>query len=113
MQLLLKCADLSNVVRPFTLADKARDFLGEEFFRQGSLELASDMEYTSPLKDRASLDKTKSWIGFVSSVCLPLFQAVAKEVSELICNSRQVEANLVAWKEEQQPEVPPPDTTCE
>jgi hypothetical protein len=101
MQLILKCGDISNVSRPFDLADKWCDVLCEEFFRQGDLEMANGMEYTSPLNDRSTLDKPKSQIGFYTFVCLPLFQTTARAVPELLCNVRQVEANLAVWKEAQ------------
>jgi hypothetical protein len=99
LQLILKCGDISNVARPFDLADKWCDVLCEEFFRQGDLEMANGMEYTSPLNDRSTLDKPKSQIGFYTFVCLPLFQTTAREVPELTCNVRQVEMNLAIWKE--------------
>jgi hypothetical protein len=102
MQLILKCGDISNVSRPFELADKWCDVLCEEFFRQGDLEMANGMEYTSPLNDRSHLDKPKSQIGFYTFVCLPLFQAAAKAVPTLQCNVEQVESNLAIWKDAQQ-----------
>lgn len=98
MQGLLKCGDISNVSRPFELADKWCDVLCEEFFRQGDLEMASGMEYTSPLNDREHLDKPKSQIGFYTFVCLPLFQGVTRLVPELQCNVDQVQSNLAVWK---------------
>ena len=98
MQLLLKCGDISNVSRPFDLADKWVDVLCEEFFRQGDLEQAQGMEYTSPLNDREHLDKPKSQIGFYTFVCLPLFQAMAKAVPKLDCNVQQINSNLSVWK---------------
>jgi hypothetical protein len=101
LQLILKCGDISNVARPFELADKWCDVLCEEFFRQGDLEAASGMEYTSPLNDRSHLDKPKSQIGFYTFVCLPLFQAAAKAVPSLIRNVTQVESNLRIWREAQ------------
>ena len=97
MQMLLKCGDISNVSRPFVLADKWCDVLCEEFFRQGDLEMANGMEYTSPLNDRSHLDKPKSQIGFYSFVCLPLFQATAKAIPPLICNVQQIESNLAVF----------------
>ncbi|OHS92997.1 3'5'-cyclic nucleotide phosphodiesterase family protein [Tritrichomonas foetus] len=100
MQLLLKCADISNVSRPFELADKWCDVLCEEFFRQGDLEKTSGMEYTSPLNDREHLDKPKSQIGFYTFVCLPLYQCAAKALPPLQVNVEQVEANLAVWKAE-------------
>ena len=98
MQLVLKCADVSNVSRPFDLADKWCDVLCEEFFRQGDLEMANGMEYTSPLNDRAHLDKPKSQIGFYTFVCLPLYQATARGIPALQINVDQVQSNLARWK---------------
>jgi GAF domain-containing protein len=98
MQLLLKCGDVSNVSRPFELADKWCDVLCEEFFRQGDLEMANGMEYTSPLNDREHLDKPKSQIGFYTFVCLPLYQTGARAVAQLQCNVDQVQSNLSVWK---------------
>ena len=102
MQLVLKCGDISNVSRPFELADKWCDVLCEEFFRQGDLEMANGMEYTSDLNDRAHLDKPKSQIGFYTFVCLPLFEAMARAVPELIVNVNQVKSNLSIWKKQKE-----------
>ena len=100
MKMLLKCGDISNVSRPFELANKWCDVLCEEFFRQGDLEAAQGMEYTSDLNDRAHLDKAKSQIGFYTFVCLPLYQATAKAIPKLQCNVDQVMSNLAVWKSE-------------
>ena len=100
MQLILKCADISNVSRPFEIANKWCDVLCEEFFRQGDLEKTKGMEYTSPLNDRAHLDKPKSQIGFYTFVCLPLYQTTAKAIPMLKVNAEQVTSNLAVWKKE-------------
>ncbi|EAX94584.1 3'5'-cyclic nucleotide phosphodiesterase family protein [Trichomonas vaginalis G3] len=102
MQMLLKCGDISNVSRPFELADKWCDVLCEEFFRQGDLEQAQGMNYTSDLNDRAHLDKPKSQIGFYTFVCLPLYQATAKAIPKLQVNVDQVNSNLAIWKKAQE-----------
>ena len=98
MQCILKCSDISNVSRPFELADKWCDVLCEEFFRQGDLEMASGMEYTSPLNDREHLDKPKSQIGFYTFVCLPLYETSARLFPQLQVNVDQVKSNLAIWK---------------
>ena len=102
MQMILKCGDISNVSRPFELANKWCDVLCEEFFRQGDLEQASGMEYTSDLNDRAHLDKPKSQIGFYTFVCLPLYQATAQAIPKLQVNVDQVNSNLAIWKEQKE-----------
>jgi hypothetical protein len=98
MQLVLKCGDVSNVSRPFDLADKWCDVLCEEFFRQGDLEMAQGMEYTSPLNDREHLDKPKSQIGFYTFVCLPLYQTCSRALPPLEVNCDQIKSNLGVWK---------------
>ena len=98
LKLLLKSSDISNVARPFELADKWCDVLCEEFFRQGDLEKASGMEYTSTNNDREHLDKPKSQIGFYTFVCLPLYQTAARVFPELQANVEQVQSNLKIWK---------------
>ena len=98
MELVLKCGDISNVSRPFELADKWCDVLCEEFFRQGDLEKTNGMEYTSPLNDRAHLDKPKSQIGFYTFVCLPLYETAARAVPALQVNVDQIKSNLAVWK---------------
>jgi hypothetical protein len=87
------------VSRPFDLADKWCDVLCEEFFRQGDLEMAQGMEYTSPLNDREHLDKPKSQIGFYTFVCLPLYETCARAAPALTCNCDQIKSNLAVWKE--------------
>ena len=98
MQLLLKVADISNVSRPFKLADKWCDILCEEFFRQGDNELANGLELSSPLNDRNNQDKPKGQIGFYNFVCLPLYQVVARVFPPLEVNLLSVKSNLDVWK---------------
>jgi hypothetical protein len=102
ISLVLHCADISNVSRPFEMANKWCDVLCEEFFRQGELEATHGMSYTSPLNDRAHLDKPKSQIGFYTFVCLPLYQLAAKALPQLQLNVDQVLANLAVWKAAQE-----------
>jgi len=100
MQLLLKASDISNVARPFELANRWCDALCEEFFHQGDLEQTKGMQYTSPLNDREHLDKPKSQIGFYTYVCLPLFEAISKVAPILIPCVEQIHSNLEIWKRE-------------
>ena len=97
MCLLLKVADISNVSRPFEIADKWCDILNVEFFRQGDLEKASGIGLTSPLNDREHPDKPKSQIGFYNFVCLPLYNLVARLFPPLQVNADSVKSNLAVW----------------
>lgn len=98
MQLLLKVSDISNVSRPFAIADKWCDVLCEEFFRQGDSEVELGIGLTSPLNDRQNSNKPKSQIGFYNFICLPLFQIMARIFPPLQVNVDSVKSNLEVWK---------------
>jgi 3',5'-cyclic-nucleotide phosphodiesterase len=74
----MKVSDISNVARPFELADRSCDILNREFFAQGDLEKKVGIGLTSPLNDRESANKPKSQIGFYNFVCLPLYNLLAR-----------------------------------
>jgi hypothetical protein len=97
--MLMKCADLAPVVRPFDLASKWAEFVGLEFFKQGDLERASGMNYTSIVGDREHLDKAKSQMGFYISVCRPLFVGVASIMPSMEGSVKQLNANINQWQE--------------
>ena len=98
LKLILKVADISNVSRPFGLADNWCDILCNEFFRQGDLEKETGIGLTSPLNDRENSDKPKSQIGFYNFICLPLYQVVARIFPPLQVNADSVKSNLEKWK---------------
>ena len=98
LQLVIKVADISNVSRPFELANKWCDILNNEFFRQGDLEKESGIGLTSPLNDRENSDKPKSQIGFYNFICLPLYQVVALIFPPLQVNVDSLKSNLEVWK---------------
>jgi hypothetical protein len=98
MKIVLKVADISNVSRPFELADKWCDILCQEFFRQGDVEKATGIGFTSPLNDRENTDKPKSQIGFYNFICIPLYNLLVRIFPRLhpFCDS--VKSNLETWK---------------
>jgi 3',5'-cyclic-nucleotide phosphodiesterase len=98
LQLIMKVGDISNVSRPFELADRWCDILNEEFFHQGDLEKESGIGLTSPLNDRETSNKPKSQIGFYNFICLPLYSVVAKLYTPLQVQVDQVKSNLEQWK---------------
>jgi hypothetical protein len=98
MKLVLKVADISNVSRPFEIADKWCDILCDEFFRQGDLEKQSGIGLTSPLNDREHVDKPRSQIGFYNFICLPLYQIVVRIFPGLSPLLEAVKSNLEVWK---------------
>lgn len=83
MELLLNAADISNVARPFSLADKWCDLILDEVGRPNE----NDKSY-----------KPKSQIGFYDLICIPLFQTVVKIFPDLEVILNSVKSNLEVWK---------------
>ncbi|OHT00473.1 3'5'-cyclic nucleotide phosphodiesterase family protein [Tritrichomonas foetus] len=98
MTMLMKVSDISNVSRPFEIADKWCDVLCEEFWRQGDMELAQGHPVSSSLNERGTGNKPKGQVGFYNFVCLPLYQAIARIFPELEVNLNAVKSNLEIWK---------------
>jgi hypothetical protein len=98
MQHLLKCADLSACVRQYDVAEKSRDYIGEEFFRQGEIDKVPGIVYDGSVKDRQHLDKKRSQIAFFAGVCLPTFEALVKIVPALELLLNQLKMNLDMWR---------------
>ncbi|EAY15670.1 3'5'-cyclic nucleotide phosphodiesterase family protein [Trichomonas vaginalis G3] len=99
MCLLIKIADISNVARKFETADRWCAILCEEFFRQGDLERANGMAYSSPMNDREHLNKAASQLGFYKNVCLPLFDIASQIVGGMDDVVEQVRSNMKVWEE--------------
>jgi 3',5'-cyclic-nucleotide phosphodiesterase len=99
VQLIMKVADISNVSRPFNLADKWCDILNIEFFHQGDLEKEVGIGLTSPLNDRETSNKPKSQIGFYNFICIPLYTVLARQHPPLHVLIDSVKSNLQKWVE--------------
>jgi hypothetical protein len=98
LEILIKVADVSNVSRPFEIADKWCDILNVEFFHQGDLEKEEGIGLTSPLNDRTSANKPKSQIGFYTFVCIPLYTILSRLYPPLVVQLEAVQSNLEQWK---------------
>jgi hypothetical protein len=73
---LIKCADISNVARPFDRAFEWAKILIEEFSSQGDLERELGM-HVLPMNDRSKIILEDSQIGFMRFVALGLFQSIS------------------------------------
>ncbi len=96
LQMIIKCSDISNEVRPSTVAEPWVDNLLEEFFCQSDREKAEGLP-TAPFMDRQKVTKpsaqgklfliniffTKKIVGFIGFVMIPLYECLAKIVPNL------------------------------
>ncbi|KAJ3041584.1 High affinity cAMP-specific and IBMX-insensitive 3',5'-cyclic phosphodiesterase 9A [Rhizophlyctis rosea] len=77
LQMIMKCADISNEVRPTDVAEPWVDCLLEEFFTQSDLEKAQGLPF-APFMDREKVTKANAQVGFIAFVMIPLFELVSK-----------------------------------
>ncbi|KAJ8652111.1 hypothetical protein O0I10_012262 [Lichtheimia ornata] len=114
---LIKCADISNVTRPFLRAVKWAELLVQECVQQGDLERAMGMP-SVPMNDRDKVILEDSQIGFIKFVALELFDSVRQVMPEMSFTVEYIRENLKRWEhrkqctaEEQQRQPPPTSTT--
>lgn len=93
MQFLLKCADISNVCKPWEVAKKWAERVSDEFFRQGDLEKSKGFT-PAPHMDRSKSSASKTTANFIDFVARPLFECLQKfmptaSVALKHCNSNR------------------------
>ncbi|TPX65455.1 hypothetical protein SpCBS45565_g05142 [Spizellomyces sp. 'palustris'] len=77
IQMIVKCADISNEVRPQHVSEPWVDSLLEEFFAQSDREKAEGLPW-APFMDRQKVTKASAQVGFIGFVMIPLFELVSK-----------------------------------
>lgn len=94
---LIKCADISNVARPFHWGTKWAELLVQEFVCQGDLEKQLGLPVL-PMNDRSKVVLEDSQIGFIKFVALDLFQTVSHVLNEISFAVEQMQKNLKRWE---------------
>jgi hypothetical protein len=95
--MIIKAADLSNVVRDFSEAERTSKKLVAEMHRQGKIEIELGLPI-SPMCDPN--DKTPlcvGQIGFYSSVAGPLMKKLHAFFPDVEGNLKQFDENLARW----------------
>ncbi|KAI9316738.1 hypothetical protein BX666DRAFT_1858840 [Dichotomocladium elegans] len=98
---LIKCADISNVARPFVRAIKWAELLVEECVLQGDLERAMGLP-SMPLNNRDKVVLEDSQIGFIKCVASGLFEVVREVLPDLSFAMDYINDNLKHWEERKQ-----------
>ncbi|GAA5816888.1 hypothetical protein MFLAVUS_010423 [Mucor flavus] len=94
---LMKCADISNVARPFARAFEWANILIEEFASQGDLERELGL-HILPMNDRSKIVLEDSQIGFMKFVALGLFTIIGDYTEELSFPVEHIKMNLSIWE---------------
>ncbi|CAO3703431.1 unnamed protein product [Rhizopus stolonifer] len=94
---LIKCADISNVARPFSRAFEWAKILVEEFACQGDLEKQLGFPVIA-MNDRAKIVLEDSQIGFIKFVALGLFESMHGYMQDLSFPVEHIKRNLKIWE---------------
>ncbi|MCJ1287486.1 3',5'-cyclic-nucleotide phosphodiesterase [Xylographa opegraphella] len=98
--LLIKCADISNVARPFDVAAKWSDVLQLEFARQGEMEKDVGIPTTlfgGPPELGNMTKLANSQIGFMNIYASPLFEAVTDILPGMKFAVKEIKINQAIW----------------
>lgn len=99
MKLLLKVADLSNMIRPFDVGTSWANILVEECVSQGDEEQKLGIGYTSPMNERNGISMARSQVLFFQNYGIPLINTIVKAVPDLAPIKDQFEINFQRWKD--------------
>lgn len=98
--LLIKCADISNVARPWIVAEKWTYKLQDEFAHQGEMEKNIGMETTlfgGPPEIGNMLKLANGQIGFMTIFAHPLFANVADVIPAMGFAAEEILVNKGVW----------------
>jgi hypothetical protein len=86
--MLLKASDVSNPSRPIRIADKWNDLVYEEFYSEGDVDKERGRPH-NPLHDRENNIISKSSVGFIGFVVLPIFQSLENFLATVTTEAEQ------------------------
>ncbi|KAL4925185.1 3',5'-cyclic-nucleotide phosphodiesterase PDE2 [Aspergillus undulatus] len=98
--LLIKCADISNVARPWEVAEKWTKILQEEFANQGEMEKEVGMEtalFGGPPELGNVYKLATGQMGFMSIFALPLFEGVSDILEGMRFTVDHIRSNHTRW----------------
>lgn len=102
LQMIVKCSDISNEVRPTDVSEPWCEALLDEFFCQSDAEKAKGLPF-APFMDRDKVTKPGAQIGFISFVMIPLYELAAKVLPNMEDNViRPIKESLLYYKQMQE-----------
>jgi len=97
MELILKCADISNVLKPFATAKRWAIRVTDEFYLQGDLERSRGMAVTQ-MCDRGVQAPVALQKAFIDYLCAPWYEAVAGAFPAFAPALAQMRENRAKWE---------------
>jgi hypothetical protein len=97
MELIIKAADISNVVKPFAVARRWALRVTDDFFMQGDVERERGMDVT-PSCDRFVQSRVALQKGLIDHVTAPYFAAISRVFPSLARFEAQMKDNNASWE---------------
>ncbi|KAI9222497.1 hypothetical protein BC828DRAFT_437542 [Blastocladiella britannica] len=104
LEMIIKCADVSNVVRPLHLAKGWADCIQEEMFCQGDVERELELPI-SGFGDRVHPQPARLGVTFADYMVAPLFQTMGKAITGMETYLRNIAVTRDYWAGVLQAEV--------
>lgn len=77
--MMMTASDVSAITKPWEVQLKVADLIASEFFEQGDLEKTQLNIKPAEMMDRDKKDRLPDMqVGFIDSICLPVYQAIAE-----------------------------------
>ncbi|KAI9179328.1 3',5'-cyclic-nucleotide phosphodiesterase [Blastocladiella emersonii ATCC 22665] len=96
LEMLIKCADVSNVIRPLHLAKGWSDCIQEEMFQQGDVEREQGLP-VSGFGDRLAPQSARLGMSFSEYMCAPLFRTMGKAIPRMEAYLKNIAVTRDYW----------------
>ncbi|XP_025423158.1 dual 3',5'-cyclic-AMP and -GMP phosphodiesterase 11-like isoform X3 [Sipha flava] len=99
--MLMTVCDLAAITKPWEIQKRVAELVTNEFFEQGDIERRNFNLTPSDQMDRDKKDQLPMMqVGFIDSVCLPIYRAIADLSDTLEPLIEGIERNKAHWLEE-------------
>eukprot|EP00047_Mylnosiga_fluctuans_P009582 m.12131 g.12131 ORF g.12131 m.12131 type:complete len:1098 (-) comp2702_c0_seq1:101-3394(-) len=98
MGMLMTAADLAAIVKPFDTQKRTAEIVYKEFFEQGDQERQLGRTPASIFNRSKVTSLPKMQLGFIDFVCLPVYDALARQFPGLQCLTKSIRANRERWE---------------
>ncbi|PFX27035.1 dual 3',5'-cyclic-AMP and -GMP phosphodiesterase 11-like isoform X1 [Stylophora pistillata] len=97
--MMMTACDLSAITKPWPVQRRTALLVAEEFFQQGDLEQQELKSTPMAMMDRAKKDELPQMqVGFIDSVCLPLYKAFTQMSPKLAPLKEGCRENKLQWQ---------------
>ncbi|KAL8571841.1 Dual 3',5'-cyclic-AMP and -GMP phosphodiesterase 11 [Nucella lapillus] len=99
--MMMTASDVAAITKPWDVQKKVAELVASEFFEQGDMEKETLKIQPIEMMDREKKDKLPTMqVGFIDSICLPVYEAIARVFPRLMPLMNGCQQNRSHWQEE-------------